>query len=225
MVKNLFHGTKKDFILKILKEGFLYSTRCYFGMGVYFTNMLDYVLFYSYENSKRENWGKIIPVGKTFSCISNIIFYNNNKMKKIYDGKYKQEEMEGHLTYEEIKLKYPDKMIEKNGIHLSQIELKEGRLLDEDEIRENKKLDIILGTDYAITEMSQILPLYGLTFKRNEFLVIWKDYKFENIKYVGHNINLEKMKYFINLRMNINIYFKNSIEKAIELIKKKNSIK
>ena len=51
-------------------------------MGVYFTNMLDYVLFYSYQNNKRENWGKIIPVGNTFSCVANIIFYDKNKKKK-----------------------------------------------------------------------------------------------------------------------------------------------
>ena len=223
IMKSLFHGTKNEIVLKILKQGYLYSKRTFFGMGVYFTNMLDYVLFYSYKNSvenKRENWGKIIPVGNTFSCVGNIVFYDNNKKKNIYDGKYK-EEINEHLTYEEIKQKYPDKMIQKNGIHISKIELINGRLLDKDEIIENQKLDNILGIDYAITEMSQILPLYGLTFQRNEFLVIWKNCLYKNTYYKEYNITLQKIKFFVNEYKSINIYFKNNIDAAYELVKRK----
>ena len=41
-------------------------------MGIYFMDMLDYVIFYCGGNSsedKRENWGKIILIGDTFSCV------------------------------------------------------------------------------------------------------------------------------------------------------------
>ena len=220
--KCLFHGTKKEIVDKILKEGYLYSKRTFFGMGVYFTDMLDYVIFYcggKSDTGKGENWGKIIPVNNTFSFVGNIIYYDKKKKKDIYDGSYYEKQIENNPTYEEIKNKYPEKMIEKNGINTSKIDLIKGRILKKNQIDENEKLGNILGTDYAITEMEQIFPLYGLTLKRNEFLVIWKNYHFG----IDQNYTnfLNEAKFNIIRNFNINVYIENSAEKALQIIKTK----
>jgi hypothetical protein len=220
--KCLFHGTRKEIVSKIIKEGFLYSKRAYIGMGIYFTNMLDYVIFYCGGNSfgtKRENWGKIIPVGKTFSCVGTLVYYNENKKKEIHDSEFLEEEKGNSefLTYDQIKRNYPTKMIEKNGVHTSKIELVTGKILNSDEIEENERRKNILGADYVVTEKEQILPLYGLTLKRNEFLVIWKDSLYGKDK--DRTNALEIIKFKICENMNINVYFENTIKKALELIK------
>jgi len=222
--KCLFHGTRKEIVSKIVREGFLYSKRAYIGMGIYFTNMLDYVIFYCGGNSfetKRENWGKIIPVDKTFSCVGSLVYYDENKKEEIYNSEYLEEEQGNSefLTYDQIQRRYPSKMIEKYGVHTSKIELVTGKILNSDEIEENEKRKNILGADYVVTEKEQILPLYGLTLKRNEFLVIWKDSLYGNN---AERTNLlENAKFKICESMNINVYFENSIKKALELIQRK----
>ena len=155
--KCLFHGTRNEIVMKILKEGFIYAKRHFFGIGVYFTDMLDYVYFYCGGKSlkdKRENWGKISPVNNTFSLVGTLIYYDNKKKKEIYDDSYYEKEDKESLTYEEIKKKYPEKMIEKNGINISKIDLLKGRILNQEQIKKNEELDNIIGTDYAITEMN-----------------------------------------------------------------------
>ena len=64
-----------------------------------------------------------------------------------------------------------------------------------------------------------MLPLYGLTLKRNEYFVVWRDPNF-----VGEN---HHYKYLNNAKMilykneNINVYIESSTEKALELIERK----
>ena len=179
-LKSLFHGTRKEIVTKILKDGFLLSKRNFFGMGIYFTDVLDYVLFYSEGNSQsthRENWGKILPPGRTFSFVGTEVFYDKNKIKYVCEPI--QEESDNFLTYEEIKEKFPEKIIEKNGINIAKIDLVKGLTLNSNEIKKNEERRNILGVDYAISEKEQTLPLYGITLKRNEFLVVWKDSNYE----------------------------------------------
>ena len=35
-----------------------------------------------------------------------------------------------------------------------------------------------IGNEYVISNENQYLPIYGVTFKRVEYLVIWRDYNF-----------------------------------------------
>ena len=59
-VKYLFHGTQIDPISKIITTGFLYTRKAFYGMGIYFSDMLDYISFYcggeTYED-RRKNFG------------------------------------------------------------------------------------------------------------------------------------------------------------------------
>ena len=140
------------------------------------------------------------------------------KKKEIYDRQF-YEEIKSFPTYEEIQKNCQEKMIKKNGIHISNIESIGGRILNKNEIIENEKEDNILWTDYAITEKELILPLYGLTLKRIEFLVIWKDYNYDKDK--KFTKILDETIFNINKNLKINVYIKNRAEAALELIKRK----
>ena len=213
--KFLFHGTQLDIVSKILANGFLYSRMNFFGIGIYFTDLLDYSVFFS----GGKNFGKILSINETFSCVSAEIYYNNCQKKNIYDHSLYTKEFDHFPTYEEIKRDYPDKLVEKNGIHFARIEPYNGGVRNKENIREDLKKGKFLGNEYIITEFEQILPLYGLTFKRDEYLIIWRDPNFERNNKC--NQYLEEKKIFIYKYSKMNAYFESSIEKALEIIKRK----
>ena len=70
--------------------------------------------------------------------------------------------------YKEFKRNYPEKIIKKNGILHSQNDMKDMRILTQNEIKTIWNIMRNFGNDYLITEMVQILPLYGLYIRRNE---------------------------------------------------------
>mgnify|MGYP002626490033 CR=1 FL=1 len=221
-VKYLFHGTQIEPISKIISNGFLYSRKTFYGMGIGFSDMLDYVSFFSGGKdfySRRENWNKIHNVNETFSCVAAEIYYDKIKKRDIYDFSFWVETLDHFPTYEEIKQKYPDKMVEKNGIHFARVEPNKGRVRKREEIIKEINKGKFLANEYVITEFAQILPLYGLNFKRNEYCIIWRDphFKGSNLYYKY----LEEKKLFIYEYAKINAYFESSIEKALELIKRK----
>ena len=117
----LYHGTQIDPLSKILTTEFKYTRKAFYGMGIYFSDMLDYVGFYAggtNYNNRRKNFGQILPIKTNFSLIANEIYYDNEKFKKIDNWKYHVDTLDHFPTYEELKSKYKDKMVEKNGIHL-----------------------------------------------------------------------------------------------------------
>ena len=204
VVKFLFHGTQIGPIAKIITTGFLYAKKAFYGMGVYFSDMLDYVSFYCGGKTleqRRENFGKTIPVNDTFSCVATEIFYNNDRKKDVYGYNYYVEELDHFPTYEEVEAQ--------NGYVFE----------DTESINLAKKEGKFIGKDYCITEKDQMLPLYGLTLKRNEYFVIWRDPNF-----VGKN---DYTDYLINAKMilykneKINVYIESCTEKALELINRK----
>jgi len=211
----LLHGTRIDPISYILTTEFKYAKEAYYGMGVYFTDMIDYMSFYC----RCINYGsKIIPVGNTISCIASEIFYDKDKKHKIY--KPENVILDHFPTYEEIIRHYKDKMIEKNGINFIEEETITGIALESEEAldiaRKNGKF---IGNEYVITEMEQILPLYGLTLKRNEYLVVWRDSSYGK-KIEGNNF-LDEGKMFIYKESKMNSFFVGSIEKGLEIIQRK----
>ena len=222
MAKYLFHGTLIDPISKILTKGFIYTRKAFYGLGVYFSDMLDYVAFYSggkdYK-SRRSYFGCTLPINETFSCVSSEVYYDKTKKKNIYDFSLMVNDLDHFPTYEEIKRDYPDKMVEKNGVHYARIEPEYGQVRNKEEIISDIKKGKFLGTEYVITEKEQILPLYGLTFKRNEYLIIWRDPHFEGSSMFYEF--LEEQKLFIYEYAKMNAYFESSIEKALEIIQRK----
>ena len=222
VIKYLFHGTRIDPITKIITSGFLYARKPFFGMGIYFSDMLDYVSFYcggtDFEN-RRDYFGTILPVKSTFSCVCAEVFYDQSKKKEIYDASLYVKELDHFPEYEEIKRDYEDKMVEKNGVNFARVEPNQGQVRNKYDIIQDKKEGKFIGTEYVITEKSQILPLYGLTFKRNEFFVLWRDPNFEGQN--DFSSYLKERKLFVNKYAQMNAYFESSTERALEIIKKK----
>jgi hypothetical protein len=183
--------------------------------------MIDYVSFYCGGDSfftRRDQWSKIIPVGDTLSCIASEVFYDKAKKHKIY--KQTTVILDHFPTYEEIKRDYKDQMVEKNGINFIEVETIHGHALkSEGDIDSSKKKGNFVGTEYVITEMDQILPLYGLTLRRNEYLVVWRDPCFA--KENEYNDFLEERKMFIYKQSKMNAFFVGSIEKGLEIIQRK----
>ena len=52
--KILFHGTQIDPASKIISSEFKYTRKAFYGMGIYFTDNLDYATFYSGGNSLKD---------------------------------------------------------------------------------------------------------------------------------------------------------------------------
>ena len=222
ITRYLFHGTQIDPISKIITGGFLYTRKPFYGMGIYFSDMLDYVSFYSGGNdfySRRDNFGKILPVNSTFSCVSAEVFYCKRLKKEIYDFSYMVKELNHFPTYEEIEKGYKEKMVETNGVHYARVEPNKGQVRNKEDIIKDKTDGKFIGTEYVITEKSQMLPLYGLTFKRNEYFVLWRDPNF-GVKNSFSNY-LKERQLFIYQYAKMNAYFESSTEKALEIIKAK----
>ena len=217
----LLHSTQIDPICKILTDEFKYTRKAFYGMGIYFTDMIDYASFYSGGDSlanRRDLWNRIIPVGENFSCIASEVFYDKDEKLKIYHQNVV--ELDHFPTYEEIKEKYKDLMVEKNGINFIEVETIHGHALSSGEnVDKAKKRGTFIGNEYVITEMEQILPLYGLTLKRNEYLIVWRDPSFGKKK--EYNSFLEEGKMFIYKESKMNAYFVDSIIKGLEIIQRK----
>ena len=218
----LLHGTQVEPISLILTDEFKYTRKAFYGMGVYFTDMIDYVSFYCGGDSygtRRDLWNKVIPVGNTISCIATEVFYSKDKKNKIYDF-IGPVTLDHFPTYKELQDKYEDKMVKENEINCIEVETIKGHALKSKEgIDIAKQKGKLIGTEYVITEMKQILPLYGLTLKRNEYLVIWRDPSFD--KKTEWNNFLEERKMYIYKESKMNAFFVGSIEKGLEIIQRK----
>ena len=191
-------------------------------MGIYFSDMLDYVCFYAGGKdyySRRDNFKRIIPVNETFSCVSAEVYYSNDKKRDIYDDSLYVPTLDHFPTYDELVRDYKEKMVEENGVHFARVEPNHGQVRKREEIINDTKKGSFLGTEYVITEMKQILPLYGLTFKRNEYIVIWRDNHFKGQNEFSDY--LKERKLFIYEYAKMNAYFIDNTEKALEIIKRK----
>ena len=220
--KYLYHGTQIGPISKIITTGFLYTRKPFYGMGIYFSDMLDYVSFYCGGDNfynRRDNFGKILPVNSTFSCVGTEVYYNSRFLKNIYDFSLSVKELDHFPTYEEIEQNYKNKMVKKNGVHFARVEPNEGQVRNQQDIINDKREGKFIGTEYVITEKDQMLPLYGLTFKRNEYFVLWRDPNFEGTNEFSDY--LKERKLFIYKYAKMNAYFESSTERALEIIKKK----
>ena len=216
-IKLLLHGTPIDSISKILTSDFKYSKNSFFGMGVYFEDMIDYMSYFSKigKNGEKLNWGKILKPGTTISCVGALIFYDKDRKKCIYNLDYLSPKLDHFPTYEELQTKFKEKMVERNGVHFIRVGTKYRKKseCEEDIIRKEGKF---IANEYVITEMDQILPLYGLTLRRNEYFILWRDCDFNKkneFAFLQQIFSLKESK--------MNIYFENSTEKALEIIQRK----
>ena len=212
----LFYETNNN------SQKLLYSMNTSFGMGIYFTDNLDYISFYT----KDKNLGKTLPLDSSFSFIVTEIHYDEQKVKRIFNYDNNIPNKLTHIPfYEEIKKNYPEEMVSKNEINKVTIRINDRRILNKNEINSERKKGKFIANEYVITEKKQMLPLYGITMKRNEYFVIWRDINFDKEKNMLEKNQLsESFRFIINLNNdfpNLNIYLESNIEKTLELIKRK----
>ena len=201
VTKFLFHGTSTDRSTLIITSNFRKADTCFFGPGIYMTDILDYAGFYAFnpdDNSdKFENHQRIRKIGETFTIVASQIFYDNLKFENCYDK--------------------TDESVPQEGIRYVRVDA-EGQPLSKDQTKENG-FDEFIGTEYVIPCENQILPLYSITLKRNEYYCLWKDYHFthetEYTEHAKHVINIAKQL------LGINIYEVGEFEDALDIIKRK----
>ena len=203
--KIFFHGTQPENIKKILSENFKPSSYPgKIGSGTYFTNSLDYVTFYG-SNKKRVGETKIPRLYQTFTFILSEVYYDEDKEKFAYE-----------FTSEEV---------EKNGIKCAFVD-GNASLLSKNEINDKSKF---IANEFLITYKEQILPLYGICFMRCEYLIIWRDYNFDENNpnnYIEEDFKKmlefnEEIKKFSFREIDSKVYYVKTSEEGLNLIKKK----
>ena len=207
-IKILFHGTQEDINIKILSEGFKPSPKGAIGKGVYFTDSLDYAWNY-YKAKKVRKLGIIPKVGEYFSFVASEIYYDNDLLEDIINN------LQTILI-----------SVQKNGVRCCYGYFNGNKILRKSEFLNYKGP---IGKEYLIAEKSQILPLYSITAKRLEYLVIWRDYNFDPQNPNKYNIEIfrqmtefhRKIKKIISREFDSKIYYSKTSEEALELIERK----
>ena len=236
-IKYLFHRTKIDPSKMVFGE--LANSKNPYGInGISFSDSIDYISFYKNESNDNGN-NQIIYSGKTadinyaFSFIVSEIHYDKKNKKEIMDP---NNDCKGKETdNKNNKLKTSQNLYqneEKNEIHIIRFEPKDNNPKQNDKKdkkekndkknkkEKNEKKGKFIGTEYILNNMNQILPLFGFTLKRNEYLIIWKDSNLNENNNYNSFLNYLKTLYLPKFS-DKNIYFEACTEKALELIKSK----
>ena len=169
--------------------------------------MLDYAWYYTGKKSNRENFYKIPEIGDSFSIIASEIYYNTSKKEIVYNCSTR------------------DKEVIKDGLRCAFVNYI-SKLMNKKEL---KNYNGFIGNEFLITNKNQILPLYAVTLKRVEYLVIWRDYNFnkENPNVYSQEVFEEmkefheKIKRLLLSELYSKIYFTKTNEEAMDLLKKK----
>ena len=206
----LFHGTRAwraiEIVSKQIKEG---DKVHQVGKGVYMTDSLDYLRYYADEGEELHySLIDLIPeVGASFNFVVSKIFYHQDKFEYVYDRRKR------------------DLPVESNGIRCAYDGVYTNVLSKES----LKNYNHFYAKEFVITDLNQILPLYVVTVKRMEYLVIWRDYNFNN-----NNPNFypqkvfekiqsfhRELKSFITRNLNSKIYYVENEDEAMKLLDRK----
>ena len=235
--KFLFHGTKIDASSKILPSNFRVGKDCWYGLGIYFTDQIDYARYYwNGWDTVNSCVNKIPEIDESFSLIASEVYYDKSKFKQIFDFSKKVviNQMPNEDEIEQVFKEYKNQIVQKNGIHYVEVSglsthVIRGKNLEglsrfqKNGIEGNEGVDkyntkLYKGREYVVTYKEQILPLYALTLKRAEYCIIWYDPKFSDDNYQKE---LLERKNYAKQMTNFNLYFEDKIENALILIWKK----
>jgi len=127
--KFLYHGTKIEYSSEILPNNFKVGRDCWYGLGIYFSDQIDYARYY-WNGLQHVN--KIPKIDESFSLIASEVYYDRTKRKQIYNFNYyiKLDHMPNNI---EIFDKYKDKIIEKNSIHYVEVSGENTYVIPQDE--------------------------------------------------------------------------------------------
>ena len=198
--KFLFHGTSANSSSLIVTSNFRTANIAYFGPGIYMTDMLDYSGFYAFEDEnlrKFKNHHRIRKKDETFTIVVSQVFYDRTKFENCNQR--------------------TNNPIPKNGIRYVKVNA-DGDPILEDKTNE-KGYKKFIGTEFVINSENQILPLYSITLKRNEYYCLWKDYHFTHeTSFTKHAIHVKNMAKQL---LGINVYGVGEFDEALDIIRKK----
>jgi hypothetical protein len=198
----LYHGTQIHPISCILTGMFRRSVEsCQHGRGVYFTDDLDYCWFYGGDQDNRANKNIIPGIGKIFTAIATLVYYDKTKFLQVKDYYTREQPRKNEINFAYAGSDF-DTIINPNP-------------------RE------FYGTEYVIWELSQICPLISLKFKRVEYCIIWRDINFSKDAIYGDQFDSlfkgflkESIKY-IRQEAKFNVYPCQTTEEALSLVNRK----
>ena len=223
-IKFLFHRTIIE-PSEMAFEGLTFSKNNGID-GISFSDSIDYISFHNNEgidngNNKKSNSGKIADINSTFSFIVSEIYYDKKHIKEIFDPNNDCKKKESINKRNNLKISQNlEQDEEKNGIYIIKVEPEDNNTKQNKQKEAKEKKGKFIGTEYILDNMNQILPLFGFTLKRNEYLIIWKDSNLNEDNNYNSFLNYLKKLYLFQFS-DKNIYFEASTEKALELIERK----
>ena len=204
--KILFHGTNSCSISSILSSQFRDAGTAWYGPGVYFSDLLDYIWFYADDstvNGSKRNFGTIPEINESFSFIASSVYYDEDKFEQVY-------ELGGGRVAD-------------YGIRHIKVNIN-GRPIQQNQLDNYTKFQ---GTEYLISNKSQILPLLSVTVERVKYLIVWRDNNFNKFNPNNYS-HFEQMlaynyeiKNYASFNLKTKIYYFNESNEALELIKRK----
>ena len=197
----LFHGTKNNYVVSILKSYIDISKNNTnkLGKGFYLSDLFDVSWRYGV------GWAKIPKVGDSFSVLVCNTYYSEDKVENL------QEEV------------WNEDLIDKNAVRISKVGAN-FKVIPKEEL---KNYDKFIQNEYLISHKEQMIPIYGIVLRRVEYLIIWRDNNFDENNpnnYENYKIMLEfnnEMKNFAYREINTKIYYVKSTEEGLKLIDRK----
>ena len=221
VTKILFHATEIKYSSKILTSGFHIGKDNWYGIGIYFTDQFDYAKYYY---KRGENFAFIPKLNDSFNIVVSEVYYDKEKLKQIFNNDL-HKVLDDSPSEEQLLNEYKDYTVEKDGIHLVEVDGQNGLVINEnkevlyDEGLKKIPKDRFIGREYCITYKEQILPLYGLNFQRVDFCVIWRDSNFKNSS--RWEEPLKKNRETISKMTGYNLYTESDTKEALKLVWRK----
>ena len=174
---------------------------------------MDYACNYA---RKDKYFGNIPIVGESFTFVASEIYYDNTQIEDF--------NINTILNYKIDDI--PTLPVNKNGVRCCYGELNGKMIINNIEASIRTKP---IGKEYLITDKSQILPLYAVTVKRLEYLVIWRDYNFSSNNPNNYDLHSfqemqnfhREIKKIISREFDSKVYYTKTTEEALELIERK----
>ncbi len=203
--KLLFHGTKEDHIVSILKTFInIDRNKTYkLGKGFYLSDLFEVSWRYRSSNGYDPNIPKI---GDSFSILICNTFYSKNHIEHCYKEIFK------------------DETIPMNHLRFAKAKSNPNEIISENELKNYKNY---FQNEYLLSHQEQILPIYAICLRRVEYLIVWRDNNF-NVNNPNNYQNFDKMiefnkemKNFAYRELNSKIYYVKTTEEGLKLIDRK----
>ena len=207
----LYHGTKFENQLSIVQKNFLVpkgedesewkrnaKDLGYFGKGIYATDNMFYAAKYSYGYNNEFVFNERTHI---FCCMA---VYNDEKVEKITNDSYRGKEINEDIA-------------NSCGVYQAFVgDYMEFWPIEEDDIQ----YSYLIANEFVFANKYQIIPVYSFTVMRKDHFILWID---ENLESTDKTKLLKELQE----RMEVNVYFAQSMDEGLEIIqrKKKNKIK